>query len=234
MIELERVRGVIFHLDGTLLDSMHMWREIDKAYLVRHGQTLPEDLQQCIAGLSVTDTARFFKQRFGLADSTDEIIADWNAMAREEYLYHLPLKPGAEALVRSFAGRGFKLGIATTNYRNLTEGCLARHGLLDLFSAVVTSADICRGKPDPEIFLKAAELMGIAPEACLVFEDMPEGILAGKRAGMQTVAIYDAASQTRDEEKRSLADDYAESPEAWQKNNLITAIRISEEENVNL
>ena len=86
MIEMDRVQGVIFDLDGTLLDSMGMWQQVDREYLERFGLEAPPDLQRSIAGLSVTDTARYFKQRFRLPDSIEQIIADWNAMAREEYL----------------------------------------------------------------------------------------------------------------------------------------------------
>ncbi len=232
MIELERVEGVIFDLDGTLLDSMGLWQRIDNEYLAGFGLKAPADLQERIGGLSVTDTARYFKERFGIKDGTDKIIADWRAMAREEYRFRLPLKPGAEALVRAFAGAGCKLGIATTNYRELTEACLARHGILPLFSAIVTSADINRGKPDPEIFLKAAALMGVPPESCLVFEDMPAGILAGKNAGMQTVAVGDSAPEETERKKRALADDYTESPEEWRTNHEILPVRKTEGKNV--
>ena len=234
MIEMDRVQGVIFDLDGTLLDSMGMWQQVDREYLERFGLEAPPDLQRSIAGLSVTDTARYFKQRFRLPDSIEQIIADWNAMAREEYLSRLPLKPGAAELVRHLAGAGLKLGIATTSYRDLTEGCLARHGILPFFSSIVTSADIQKGKPDPEIFLKAADLMGVAAEACLVFEDMPEGLLAGKRAGMQTVAVRDTASHEADEEKRMLADDCTASPEEWLKRGHVRTVRKAEEENVSI
>ena len=156
-----RFRGAIFDMDGTILDSMGMWKVIDREYLARFGKEAPADLQRRIEGFSVPETARYFKDTFGIPDSTEEIIAAWNKMAREEYLYRLQLKPGAEAYLRRLRGEGVKLGIATTNYRDLTEACLRRLGILDLFDAVVTSGEIEKGKPDPEIFLKAAEALGL-------------------------------------------------------------------------
>ena len=220
MIDLKRVSGAVFDLDGTLLDSMEMWQKIDREYLKGFGRVPPEDLQRRIEGFSVTETAQFFQTAFDISDSIDRIIADWNRMARAEYLERLPLKDGAAELVKKLAALGIRLGIATTNYRDLTEGCLARHGILPLFSAVVTSGEIEKGKPDPEIYLKAAAAIGVKPENCLVFEDLPAGILAGKRAGMQTVAVYDRASAAVDNEKRKMADDYAVSPAEWLRNNL--------------
>ena len=217
MNDFRNIRGAVFDMDGTILDSMGMWQDIDRRYLARFGTEAPADLQRRIEGFSVPETARYFKDAFGIPDSMDEIIAAWNEMAREEYLYFLQLKPGAEAYLRRLHESGVKLGIATTNYRDLTEACLKRLGILDLFDAVVTSAEIEKGKPDPEIFLKAAEAMGTAPEDCAVFEDLPAGLLAGKRAGMRTVAVYDAAAASVDAQKRAMADAYAASWEEWMK-----------------
>ena len=217
MTDLRKPRGAVFDMDGTILDSMGMWQDIDRRYLARFGKEAPADLQRRIEGFSVPETARYFKETFGIPDSTEKIIADWNEMAREEYLYVLQLKPGAEAYLRSLHGRGVQLGIATTNYRDLTEACLRRLGILDLFDAVVTSAEIEKGKPDPEIFLKAAQVMGLSPGDCVVFEDLPAGLLAGKRAGMKTVAVYDPAAAAVDARKRAMADAYAASWEEWMK-----------------
>ena len=217
MSDFRNMRGAVFDMDGTILDSMGMWQDIDRRYLARFGKEAPADLQRRIEGFSVPETARYFKEAFGIPDGTDEIIAAWNEMAREEYLFRLQLKPGAEAYLRSLHERGILLGIATTNYRDLTEGCLRRLGILDLFTAVVTSGEIEKGKPDPEIFLKAAQAMGLSPGDCLVFEDLPAGLLAGKRAGMRTVAVYDRAAAAVDAEKRAMADAYAASWEEWMK-----------------
>ena len=165
----------------------------------------------------MTETARYFKETFGLPDDITAIIADWNEMAREEYRFRLRLKPGAEAFVRRLHGAGVLLAVATTNYRDLTEACLERLGVRDLFSAIMTSAEIEKGKPDPEIFLKAAQAIGVEPADCVVFEDLPAGLLAGRRAGMRTVAVYDEASAAVEEQKKDMADGYAESWENWMK-----------------
>ena len=217
MKELRRMRGAIFDLDGTLLDSMGMWQDIDRHYLARFGKAAPADLQRRIEGFSVTETARYFKDSFDLPDDIPAIIADWNEMAKEEYRSRLQLKPGAETFVKRLHAAGVRLAVATTNYRDLTEACLARLGILDHFSAIMTSAEIEKGKPDPEIFLKAAAAIGADPADCVVFEDLPAGILAGKRAGMQTVAVYDDASAAVEEQKKEMADGYAESWESWMK-----------------
>ena len=217
MSDFRNICGAVFDMDGTILDSMGMWQDIDRRYLARFGTAAPADLQRRIEGFSVPETARYFKDAFGIPDSMEEIVAAWNEMAREEYLFYLQLKPGAEAYLRRLRESGVKLGIATTNYRDLTEACLKRLGILALFDAVETSAEVEKGKPDPEIFLEAAEAMGTAPEDCVVFEDLPAGLLAGKRAGMRTVAVWDPAAAAVDEQKRAMADAYAASWEEWMK-----------------
>jgi 16S rRNA pseudouridine516 synthase len=103
---------------------------------------------------------------------------------------------------------GIRLGIATSNSRSLSEACLEHLGIRQLFDAVVTGDDVDRGKPNPEIYLKAAAGMGVPPEACLVFEDVVMGLQAGILAGMKTCGVHDEMSVSAEQKKRSLADYY--------------------------
>lgn len=203
--------GVIFDLDGTLLDSMLMWKDIDRDYLGGFGIPCPPDLQLMIEGMSVPQTAAFFKEHFGLADSIEQIMEDWNRMAYDFYCSRLKLKEGAFAYLQLLKEQGMKLGLGTSNYRNLTDECLKAHGIGGMFDAVCTSEDVRNGKPDPEIYLKAAAKMGVAPENCAVFEDLPAGILAAKNAGMFAVGVYDFCSVKVDDKKHALSDLYVTS-----------------------
>ena len=203
-------KGAIFDMDGTLMDSMWIWRDIDIEYLGRFGIKLPEDLQEKIEGLSFAETAVYFQEHFGITDSLEKIQSDWNDMAMDFYRHRIGMKKGARELLAQMKERGMKIGIATSNSVELTEECLAANGVADLFDTVRTSRDTPRGKPFPDIYLSVAEEWGIAPEDLIVFEDIPNGAVAGKRAGMEVVAVADDYALPRREELIHIADYFIE------------------------
>ncbi|MCH1983541.1 HAD family phosphatase [Ruminococcus sp. OA3] len=205
---LKNKKAMLFDLDGTLVDSMWMWKNIDMVYLSRHGKELPETLQHEIEGMSFTETAGYFKKRFSLNDSVETIKDEWLFMARDKYLHETPLKDGVFEFIMEMQKKDIRMGIASSNSRELVEAILKVHGLEECFSSVHTCCDVKRGKPEPDIYLLVAEELDADPAQCLVFEDIPAGILAGKRAGMQTCAVWDAYSVNQDEQKKSLADYY--------------------------
>lgn len=197
--------AVIFDMDGSLVDSMWIWKEIDIIYLGRYGIPLPENLQACIEGLSFGETAAYFKERFALPDSLEEIKAEWNRMAWDKYLHKVPLKPGAADFLKNCRARGIRLGIATSNSRELVENVAAAHQLYDYFSCIMTGCDVGKGKPAPDIYLAVAKHLQVAPEKCLVFEDIIPGIQAGLNAGMEVCAVDDAYSLHDRDAKKQLA-----------------------------
>ena len=203
-------KGAIFDMDGTLMDSMWIWRDIDIEYLGRFGIALPEDLQAKIEGLSFAETAVYFQEHFGITDSLEKIQSDWNDMAIDFYRHRIGMKKGARELLTQMKERGMKIGIATSNSVELTEECLAANGVADLFDTVRTSRDTPRGKPFPDIYLSVADEWGIAPEDLIVFEDIPNGAIAGKRAGMEVIAVADDYALPRREELIRIADHFIE------------------------
>lgn len=205
---LQKIEAVLFDLDGSLVDSMWLWGEIDREYLGRFGLSVPEGLQDEIEGMSFSEGALYFKNRFKIPDCVEEIKADWNRMAWDKYTHEVPLKRGAGEFIACCRRAGIKLGIATSNSRELVENVVHVHGLSGCFEAIVTSCDVNKGKPAPDVYLKAAEKCGVPPEKCLVFEDIVSGILAGKAAGMRVCAVEDAVSSHQEQEKRRLADYY--------------------------
>ena len=207
---LENIDAVIFDLDGSLVDSMWMWKEIDIEYLGRFGIPLPENLQSEIEGMSFSETAEFFKKRFQIPDSIQKIKDDWNAMAWDKYSHEVPLKEGVDVLLDYCKENDILLGIATSNSRELVENIASVHGLDDYFSCIMTGCDVAKGKPAPDIYLAVAKELGVEPERCLVFEDIIPGILAGKAAGMKVCAVEDAYSLAQKEEKAAMADYYIE------------------------
>ncbi len=207
---LQNIDAVIFDMDGSLVDSMWMWRAIDIEYLGHFGIPLPENLQAEIEGMSFGETALYFKEHFPIPNSVEEIMQTWNRMAWDNYVYEVPLKEGISEFLRGCKENGIALGIATSNSRELVENVAQVHRLRDYFTSIVTGSEVERGKPAPDIYLKAADELSVSPARCLVFEDIVAGILAGKNAGMRVCAVADAYSEHDADRKRKLADYYIE------------------------
>lgn len=205
---LNNIDAVIFDLDGTLVDSMWMWKQIDIDFLNKRGIDLPEDLQKAISGMSFTETAAYFKERFHLGESVEEIKAEWNEMAYEKYMNETPLKPGVLNFLKDLKAKGIKTGIATSNSRHLVEAVTRQLGINIYFDEIRTSCEVSKGKPAPDIYLLVASELGVDPARCLVFEDIEEGIMAGKNANMRVCAIEDEFSMSQKEVKIQLADYY--------------------------
>lgn len=210
---LNNIKAVLFDLDGTLVESMSMWGDVDVDYLKKFHIPVPEGLQKAIEGLSMYQTAVYFKENFAIEDSLEDIMDEWNRMAYKKYTTEIPLKPGVRAFLDVLKSKNIPCGIATSNSRILTEAILKSHQVENYFSVMVTGDEITNGKPDPEVYLEAARKLGVAPEHCLVFEDIPFGIMAGKRAGMTVCAVEDDYSMNDMEEKIRLADFYIKSYE---------------------
>ena len=129
-------------------------------------------------------------------------------MSGEKYRNEVPLKPGVKEFLDYLKERNMKIGISSSNSRELIQMVLEAHGILEYFDCITTCCEVKRGKPEPDVYLKTAQGLEVEPEACLVFEDVPMGILAGKRAGMKVCAIDDAYSRKQESQKRELADWY--------------------------
>ena len=205
---LENIKAVIFDLDGSLVDSMWIWRDIDIAYLGRFGIELPKELQTEIEGKSFSETAVYFKERFDIPDSLEQMKEDWNRMAWDKYMNEVMLKPGADVFLHHCLDKGIKLGIANSNSRQLVEAVANARGFGKDFDCIMTACEVEKGKPSPDIYLAVADKLGVEPEECLVFEDITPGIMAGKNAGMRVCAVEDDYSMHQIEEKKALADYY--------------------------
>ncbi len=207
---LHEKQAVIFDLDGTLVDSMWMWKAIDIEYLGRFGYECPDDLQKIIEGMSFTETAYYFKERFCLDCSIEEIKQDWIHMSVEKYRNQVPLKKGAKVFLQYVKESGVPMGIATSNSRVMVDAVLSSLNIQQYFDSITTGCEVDQGKPAPDIYLKVAKHLKADPKACLVFEDVPAGICAGKAAGMTVIAVEDVFSRGMREEKRRLADYFIE------------------------
>lgn len=205
------INAVIFDVDGTLIDSMWIWKQVDIVYLGKRGIALPEKLQLEIEGMSYSETAIYFKARFDLPDSLDEIKEEWRLMAEDYYKSHIELKSGAKEFLKLLYEKGYVIGIATSNTRELVDYMLSNHGIRQYFSHIRTSCEVEKGKPNPDVYLKVAEDMGIDPCRCLAFEDTVSGVMAAKSAGMKVFSMADEASAESKELLKEMTEGYIES-----------------------
>ena len=212
---LTNKKAIIFDMDGSLVDSMWLWTKVDDIYMEKYHLTMPEHFHKEIEGMSFTETAEYFLKTFPQLNCTvEEIKQEWQNLTMELYCTQVPLKPGAGEFLKRMKEKGILLGIATSNARELAEAVLDALHIRTYFDTVRTSCEVAKGKPAPDVYLKAAEDLHVIPEECLVFEDVPSGILAGKNAGMTVCAVDDDFSKPYEQEKCNLADyyiyDYAE------------------------
>ncbi|MBO5372166.1 MAG: HAD family phosphatase, partial [Lachnospiraceae bacterium] len=210
---LKNIKAVIFDLDGTLIDSMGIWRDIDIEFLSQRNISFEEDLQTKIEGMSFTETAVFFREYYQLSESIDELKDIWNKMAEHKYRYEIQPKSGALRFLEYLKKKGIKMGIATSNSEELIAAVNEAYHFDTYMSCIVTSCSVNKGKPAPDVYLEAARQLKVAPENCLVFEDIVKGIQAGKNAGMKVCAIEDTYSAHQREEKKHISDYYINSYE---------------------
>ena len=210
MEKVNTKKAILFDLDGTLVDSMWMWHQIDIEYLSSFGLECPPDLEKTIEGMSFSETAVYFKERFQLPKSLDEIKQAWVEMSLEKYRSQVPLKKGARRFLEYLKGHGILAGIATSNGQAMVEAVLESLEIRPYFQVVATACEVANGKPAPDIYLEVARRLGVEPVSCMVFEDVPAGIQAGKSAGMEVCAVEDDFSAKMRAEKEQLADYFIE------------------------
>ena len=205
---LERMKGAIFDLDGTLLDSMGVWRKIDEDFLGKRGYLVPEDYLKAITAKNFKDAADYTIERFALNERAEDIMAEWFEMAVDSYTYHVQLKPYVKDYLKKLRERGVKIAAATSSDARLFEPCLKHHEIYGWFDAFSVTAEVKRAKGFPDVYWNAADKLGLSYEDCVVYEDILKGIEGAKLGGFYAVGVEDIHSCYEKEEIRGKADRY--------------------------
>ena len=206
-----KYKAVIFDLDGTLIDSMGIWIQIDKEYLEIRNIPVPDDLFKDVkTGNSFKEICQYFKDKFDLPDSIEEIGAEWTSMVEEHYKTDVKLKSGVHEFLKFLEDNNIKMGVGTSNSKHLAETVLKANNVLEKFDSIITGCEDIKGKPFPDIFLKVADELNIAPKDCLVIEDVLVGMQAAKQAGIDVFGIYDEHAAYEIDKIKQASDFYAE------------------------
>ncbi len=204
----ENYKGAIFDLDGTLFDSMGVWRQIDVDFLGKRGFEVPDDYLKAITAKNFKDAADYTIARFDLKESPEAIMDEWFAMAIHAYTYEVPLKPYVREYLEKLKQDGVKIAAATSSDERLFYPCMEHHGILPYFDAFAVTTEVKRAKGFPDVYDCAAAKIGLKAEECVVFEDILKGIEGAKMGGYHTVGVEDIHSSYEKEAIRKLADVY--------------------------
>jgi HAD superfamily hydrolase (TIGR01509 family) len=180
--------AVVFDLDGLLIDSEHLWDEVREQLAHERGGRWHPGAQRDMMGMSSPEWSRYMHDEIGLAEAPEEINRLVVERMLERYAQELPLLEGAVEAVARLAAR-WPLGLASSSNRPLIDRVLETAGLAPYFHATVSSEEVARGKPAPDVYLEAARRLGVRPEDCLAVEDSENGIRAAKAAGMRVVVL---------------------------------------------
>lgn len=189
------IRGAIFDLDGTLLDSMGIWGKIDERFLAKRGIPLPKDYVEAVTPMTYPEAASYTVARFSLPESPQEIIREWIALSEQAYRCEIPLKPYGKEYLTALKQRGVRLAVATAQMPELYEPALQSNGVYGLFDAFAHLGEVKRGKGFPDVYLLASRRLGLSPCDCVVFEDIADGIRGAKAGGFHTCGVYDLYSE---------------------------------------
>lgn len=200
------MKAYIFDLDGTLLDSMAVWEQIDFDFLSKRGREVPPDYIDTICSLSFPEAAAYTIKRFNLAESVEELLCEWNEMAVDAYGNTVELKPSARAYLLALKKCKVKLGIATSLPAKLYEPVLQHHHIRELFDIICSTDEVVNGKTHPDIFYLAANKLGISPAECMMFEDNLQAVRSAKTAGMVVYGVYDESAKEQWAEITEIAD----------------------------
>lgn len=205
-----KLKGAIFDVDGTLLDSMFIWDTLGIDYLISLGKTPEPGLQERLRPMSMDQVIKLFLDEYGVERTAEEIRSDIEKIIERYYFEVVEAKPGALEFLAWVKQQGIRTCVVTASVRYVVEAALERTGLMPYLDTIFICDEFGKAKNEPDIFLHAMDWLGTDLEHTWVFEDVFLAVQTAKRAGFGVVAIYDKTSANRSEEIAALADRYVQ------------------------
>ncbi|MGY0498707.1 HAD family hydrolase [Nocardia sp. FBN12] len=179
--------AVVFDMDGVLIDSEPIWEQVRNEYVILKGGRWQPDSQKKMMGMNTVEWSSYLADDLGVAEPPEKVAADVIDLMADKYAHHVPLLPGAVEAVQRCAG-SWKLGLASSSPATLIDLVLAKAGLLDYFGVVLSTEEVGRGKPAPDVYLTVAQRLGVEPKDCTAVEDSTNGLTSAHNAGMRLIA----------------------------------------------
>jgi HAD superfamily hydrolase (TIGR01509 family) len=182
------VEAVVFDMDGVLIDSEPVWERVRRALVAEHHGRWPPDAQRRLMGMSTAEWSRYLSVDGGVEMSPEEVAETVISRMAERYREHLPLLPGTAGAVRRMAA-AWPVGLASSSPRRLIDAVLDRAGLSDCFTVTISTEEVARGKPAPDVYLVAAQRLDAEPARCVAIEDSSNGLRSARAAGFRVIAV---------------------------------------------
>ncbi len=205
---LENIEGAIFDLDGTILDSMHIWSQIGLLFLKNRGVEAPEGIEDEFVKMSMTQAAEYYIKNIDPNETVMGIVNDVNKLVQGFYFDEVIKKDGVEDFLKFLKNRGVKMCVATATDKHLVEKALERNGILHYFSEIFTCSNVGAGKDTPVIYDVALKHLGTKKENTFIFEDALYAIETAKKANYKIVGINDVSEKSDPEDVKKLCDCY--------------------------
>lgn len=200
--------GAIFDVDGTILDSMQVWYKVTTNFFEMHNLVLTEEKAASYKEMTLDESLPQINEEFNLGMTKDEILEEFRQLIIHEYTFNIQLKPNIDIYLKKLHDSGVKIAVATSGYEGMCKSAFKRLGILKYIDAYAFSSEVGVNKGNPDIYLLAAERIGLKPQDCTVYEDIVLGLETARKAGFKTCAIYDDTNSYETQRLKQVSDRY--------------------------